>query len=191
MEGKEAIIKKIIEDANLKATAIIDNAESQRTALIDEAKAWANEYERVQLEEMNKDANDIVSRRITVADLDVRKILLSAKRSVLDLVFVKAYEKLCKLPKNEYLAFTLKMITAYADDGDVILLSSDNVLSAKDFESEQVFKSKKLSVAKEKGDFIGGVKLINPVCDKDLSFSAVISGIKEDYSLKTAEKIFG
>ena len=56
MEGKEAIIKKIIEDANLKATAIIDNAESQRTALIDEAKAWANEYERVQLEEMNKDA---------------------------------------------------------------------------------------------------------------------------------------
>ena len=48
MEGKEAIIKKIIEDAELKAKTLIDNAESVVKARQTEAQAWADEYKSVQ-----------------------------------------------------------------------------------------------------------------------------------------------
>ena len=190
MEGKEAIIKKIIEDAELKAKTLIDNAESVVKARQTEAQAWADEYKSVQENIAVKEASETVARRITVADLDVRKLLLGAKQEVIGEVFEKVYEKLLALPKAQYLAFVEKLINATAEDGDEVVMSKDNVLAEEDIKSLKVYKEKNLKISTEKGDFMGGVKLIGVKCDKDLTFKAYTDSLVNEYALKIAEEIF-
>ena len=65
------------------------------------------------------------------------------------------------------------------------------MLNEKDLEGSAVFKSKKLSIAKIQGKFIGGVMLIGKTSDKDLTFHEIISAEKEKTAHELAKKLFG
>ena len=191
MEGKEAIINKILSDADKKAEDNIHEAEKYSLELKENAEIWAKAYFDEQSEIIKKDCEEIVKRRKIVANLEVRKIILNAKQNAIEEAFNAAYESLCKMSKEKYLEFVCKLIKDCAEDGDVIVLSKDGVLTAKDFEDKDFYTSHKLSVQKERGEFIGGVKLIGAYSDKDLTFKSVIEAEKDEFSFKVAEKLFG
>ena len=106
-------------------------------------------------------------------------------------MFLCALKKLCALDKKSYFKLVSSLIEENCDENDIVVLSKDGVLSSSDIEKMPAVKDKKLSVSKDLGDFIGGVMLIGKVCDKDLSFSALISQKKEGLSNSVAEKLFG
>lgn len=191
MGGKEAIIKRIKSDAEKKAAGIVDSAEKAADERISEANAWAKEYRETQEKILSVDAEEVIKRRLTVADLDVRKIILKAKQDAIGEVLNEAYEKLCSLKKTEYLKFVEKNIAAAADDGDEIVLSSDGVINNEDVKKLGVFSAKKLSVAKKAGDFKGGVYLVGKTCDKDLTFKAIIENGKDGFVSEISEELFG
>lgn len=139
MGGKEAIIKRIRSDAEKKAKGLIDNAEKTADDRKSEAEAWAKEYVAAQEKILKRDAEDIVSRRLTVADLDVRKLILEAKQNTISEVLDSVYGKLCSLSKPEYLKFVEKLMTDAADEGDEIILSCDKVISSEDIKNTDVF----------------------------------------------------
>jgi len=190
MDGKEAIIKRIISDAEKKASALIKSATEESESRIADADEWAEEYRKTQREFLQKDAAETVKRRLSVAELDVRKIILKEKQAVVEKVFNEAYAKLCALKKSDYLSLVERLMSESADEGDEIVLSCDKVLSATDVEKMKVFSDKKLKVGGV-GDFIGGVMLIGKICDKNLCFKAVVDGIRDDLSAKVAESLFG
>ena len=191
MEGKEAIINKILSDADKKAEDNVHEAEKYSLELKENAEIWAKAYFDEQSEIIKKDCEEIVKRRKIVANLEVRKIILNAKQNAIEEAFNATYESLCKMSKEKYLEFVCKLIKDCAEDGDVIVLSKDGVLTAKDFEDKDFYTSHKLSVQKERGEFIGGVKLIRAYSDKDLTFKSVIEAEKDEFSFKVAEKLFG
>lgn len=191
MDGKEAIIKRIKSDAEKKAKSIVDSAEKASDERIADAKAWAKEYETAQEKILTRDAEEIVKRRLTVADLDVRKITLNAKQNAISEVLDKTYALLCSLKKPDYLKFVEEKINEAADDGDEIVLSSDGVISVEDVKKLAVFTAKKLSVAKASGDFKGGVYLVGKICDKDLTFKSIIENGKDEFISEISEELFG
>ena len=191
MDGKDAIIKRIRSDAEKKAKDIIDSAEKTADERKAEAEAWANEYKDAQEKILSVDAKEIVRRRLTVADLDVRKKILEAKQSVIGEVLDEIYAKLCSMSKADYVKFVEKNVEKVADDNDEIVLSSDGVLKEDDVKKFAVFTKKNLSVAKETGDFKGGVYLVGKVCDKDLTFKAIIENDKDEYISEISEELFG
>lgn len=191
MDGKEAIIKRIRSDADKKAKDIVDSAEKTADERKAEAEAWANEYKNTQEKILAVDAKEIVRRRLTVADLDVRKKILEAKQSVIGEVLSETYDRLCSMKKADYLKFVEKNVSAAADENDEIVLSSDGVLTADDVKQFAVFSKKNLTVSKEKGDFKGGVYLVGKVCDKDLTFKAIIENDKDEFVSDVSEQLFG
>ncbi len=190
MEGKDAIIERILSDATEKASSLLSSAKSQAQQKIDSVKLWAENYNFAQKQLLDAEVKDIVFRKITVAELDVRKLILKARQDVISTVFDKTYEKLCNLDKKTYLEFVNKLVENYADDNDEIVLSCDGVLSDVDVKTLKVMSVKKLTVAKETGDFIGGIMLVGKVCDKDLSFKRLVDNKKDDISAKIAEALF-
>ena len=190
MEGQKAILDKIILEAKEKAKVIESDAKAECDARIADADVWAEKYTAAQTEILKKEIDSIVSGKELNAGLDVKKATLKAKREILDEAFSLAYEKLCKVDKKSYLKLVKSLIDENADDGDVIVLSSDMVLSEEDFALDE-FKAKNLKIAKERGDFKGGVILTGKKSDKDLTFERVIEDRKEDLTALCANILFG
>ena len=191
MDGKKAIIAKIIESAEKKARDNLHVAEQYAVSVKEQATEWANAYSNAQEKVLQKDTADIIARRKIVAGLDVRKILLKAKQDVIDDIFVRAEQKLCKADKKTYLKLVLNTIAEFADEGDQVMLSCDGVISEKDISESAVFKEKKLTVCKKQGKFYGGVMLIGKNCDKNLTFHEIISAEKDKIAPVLAKEIFG
>ncbi len=191
MDGKEAIIAKIIDSAEKKAQENAHAAEQYAVSVKEQATAWANAYSNAQEKVLQKDVADIVARRKIVAGLDVRKVLLKAKQDVIEDIFSRAEQKLCKTDKKTYLKLVLNKIAEFADEGDQVVLSCDGVISEKDISDSAVFKEKKLTVCKKQGKFCGGVMLIGKTCDKNLTFREIVSAEKDKAAPTIAKEIFG
>lgn len=190
MDGKEAIIARIIEDAEGKADKIRAEAAAKNAEVISDAQSWAESYLTAQRGLLAAETDNLVSRRVTVADLDYRKSLLAAKREVIDAVYKKALDKLCALDKKSYLAFLDKLIAEYGEKGDKLILPE--AAPVKPDEADALPSCKKLGIKTAgKGAFRGGVMLVNDVCDKDLSFEILVNALKAETEAETAEKLFG
>ena len=189
MEGQKAILDKILSDAREKSSSIELESKNECKRRLDSAKKWAEDYTNAQNEILSREIEGIKAGKKLNAELDVKKTLLKAKRSVLDDAFVLAYEKLCKIDKASYLKLVESLIDENAEDGDEIVLSKDGVLDVKDIDVSK-FKAKNLKVSEKKGDFIGGVTLSGSKSDKDLSFKAVIDGKKEELTSLAVDSLF-
>jgi V/A-type H+-transporting ATPase subunit E len=179
-----------LQDARDKAKSILETAEYERGLAISSAKDWANDYLKEQREILKKDCQDVVDRRMTLAQLDGRKLLLQTKQKLIEEVFSVALDTLKKLPKKEYFALVMKNIEKQAETGDTIVLSRDGVLTEKDFSGQNIIKEKSLKISSERGDFDGGVLLSNKNCDKDLSFKSLLDERRESVILSITEKLF-
>lgn len=191
MEGKDAIIAKIISDAEKKAAENVYIAEEYAATVKEQAKSWAEEYSAAQEKALKTETEEIIARRMIVAGLDVRKNTLKTKQDILDEIYNRAEQKLRELNKKQYLSLILAKIDEYADDGDEVLLSCDGVVSEKDITESEVAKRKKLTVSKKQGKFKGGVILVGKICDKNLTFHEIILAEKEKSSSLLAKKLFG
>ena len=191
MEGKEAIIAKILADAEKKAQDILHAAETYAVSVKEQAETWAKNYSAEQEKGLKSETVEIVARRKIVAELDVKKVLLKAKQDVIDRIYDNAEKKLCKMDKKTYLSVVLAKIEEFADISDEVVLSMDGVLSEKDISDSEVFRRKKLSVYKTIGNFYGGVMLLGKVSDKNLTFREMILAEKEKNAPKIAKKLFG
>ena len=191
MEGKEAIIAKIIADAESKAQEIVHAAETYAVLVKEQAEEWAKNYSAEQEKALKSETAEIVERRKIVAELDVKKVLLKAKQDAIDEIYTLAEQKLCKADKKAYLAVVLQKIEEFADVGDEVVLSKDGVLSEKDISESDVFRRKKLSMSKTIGNFVGGVMLVGKVSDKNLTFNEIIRAEKEKNAPIIAKKLFG
>ena len=190
MDGKDAIIDKIVKDAESKAEELILGAKEFAEEKKKAAEFWAKEYVKTQSDITRRDASDIVERRKIVAQLETKKITLKYKRALVDEAFDSVYEKLCSLGKKEYVAIVEKLLCENAETGDTVVLSGDGKIGAHELEKMPVFSEKKLSMSDKAGDFTGGVKLIGKTCDKDLSFKSVLEEAKENYTSPVAAILF-
>lgn len=188
MNGTEAIIKKILDDAHEKAKEIEDNSVYNNSMLEKAYKDKAESFLRTQKAELSDQCAKLIERRQTLAELDKRKLLLQTKQEIINEVFECAYQKMCKLEKEKYLSLVISLIEKSAEEGDQILLSKDGVLVEKDL--KEVLAQRNLSVCKEKGDFVGGIMLLGKNCDKDLTFSAVLEERKDQIVKIAVEQLF-
>ena len=190
MQGKDAIIEKIINDANQSAKMILDDASKIATERKQDAENWASEYSSAQKKQVEKAFSDIVDRRKIVANLDVKKNILKAKQDVISDTFSLVVKKMQGLDKKEYLKFVTKLIEKNADFGDKIVLSSDGVISKDEILALNVVKEKNLTIDSKRGDFVGGVMLVSDKCDKDLSFRSIVEDKKEELYSFVVEGLF-
>lgn len=188
MAGSEAIINKIISDAKENADVTLKAADKRAEEIIAAAKVNAEEYlgkERTASEEA---ARLIVERRKTVAALDAKKIALKARQELIDECFEEAENKILSLGKEEYLAFVGKLVEENAEDGDLLVLSSEEKYIDNAFvEALSEKLGKKLGISDEKETYVGGIVLRSSSCDKNLTLKALLRSVREDKEKEIAD----
>ena len=106
--SKEAIVERILSDANAEAEAIAREAEEKAAAVIAAASSRAEKGRRDSEAEVKVRAEDIFARKAAAARLDAAKLLLAEKRRVIDGIYAAPLRRLQALGEEECLALLKK-----------------------------------------------------------------------------------
>lgn len=192
MNSKEALIEKIITEAQSYGDSLIQDAKAQSKKIENEYEAQFKDYRAYKEEKIDIECKNIVERKITVANLDAKKIDLAARREILDEVFKKAENKILYLDEKSYLNFIEKLLTQYAEDGDEVIISKADKEKIKEEFIKNVSKKikKNLILSKDFGSFNGGVILSQQGCDKNLTLSTIVRQEREQIEIEVQNLIF-
>lgn len=191
MNGKDAIIAKIIDDAEKTAAGVIAEAEAKAKSIIDEANNLAEEYRRERLAGLDEEKDLIRERRESVARLDVKKRYLNERQNAINKVMEKAEQKLASLSDKEYTALIISMLDNYAEDNDgLIFAKSKEKLFDKAFVEKYAKSSGKKVSLIGYGDFLGGVILTKNGIDKNLTFDTILQDFRAERQAEIAARLF-
>lgn len=190
--SKEAIIDKILSDANLKGDAIIGEANVKADEIISLAAKQCKDYLYKSKTEIDRLTLEIDERSRSVAELDARKLLLAAKTQVLDSVYAKTLEKLRNLDKEQYSALIFAMLEN-AKDGDVVTVSEreKDIVTKESLADFAKKKGISLTLADKFGDFDGGVVISENGVDNNFTLEVEVALLREQTETKIAKEIFG
>lgn len=190
--SKEAIIDKILSDANLKGDAIIGEANEKADEIISLAANQCKDYLYQSKTEIDRLTLEIDERSRSVAELDARKLLLAAKTQVLDSVYAKTLEKLRSLDKEQYSALIFSMLES-AKDGDVVTVSEreKDIVTKESLADFAKKKGISLTLADKFGDFDGGVVISENGVDNNFTLEVEVALLREQTETKIAKEIFG
>ena len=187
--SREAIVERILSDANAEADAIRREAEEKAAGVIAAASARAEQGRREAEAEVKVRAEDVMKRRAAAARLDSAKLLLAEKRRVLDGVYEAAFARLKGLDEEDALALAGRLLEEYAEEGDEILFAADYPYAA--FVARlPVVAEKKLTLSPERGEIGGGFVLRGKTSDKDLSYGALLAADREEHQAEIAAELF-
>lgn len=190
--SKEAIIDKILSDANLKGDAIIGEANEKANEIISLAAKQCKDYLYKSKTEIDRFTLEIDERSRSVAELDARKLLLAAKAQVLDSVYAKTLEKLRNLDKEQYSALIFSMLEN-AKDGDVVTVSEreKDIVTKESLADFAKKKGISLTLADKFGDFDGGIIISENGVDNNFTLEVEVALLREQTETKIAKEIFG
>lgn len=188
--SKEAIVERILSDADADAAEIVKNANARAEAIVAAAMRDAASERDETDKEIAAEAERIKSGREAAARLDSAKIMLAGRRKVISDVYDKVLELLNSLEEKECATLCEKLLKENAESGDEIIFA-ENFRYAAAVEKLPVVKEKNLAVSPERGNFDGGIRLVGKICDKDLSFSALAAADAEIHQAELAAELFG
>ena len=187
--AKDALVKKIVDDAAAKSVAILKEAKDYCEKAIAEAKQTARDMKAAEASRAKKDADKIIENKQTLSSIETKKATLTYKREIVESVYSRTVELMKKMSKTEYSALIAALIDKYAEEGDTVILSKNAPLSSD--EVKKMKKASSLGLAVQKtGEFDGGMVLAGKKFDKDLTFSALVEAVKEETETEVAEKLF-
>lgn len=192
MAGTDAIINKILADAEEKASQIKTQSKIDCDEVIANAKSEAKKMMDEVLQNKQSVIDETVKRQKAVAELDAKKIVLKAKKDAIDEAFRLAKEKLNSLSSEKYFEVVSNMISTYAEDGDVVTVSAKDKKLITKAKLDKIASAKKikLTLNKEYGDFEGGVILSGNGMDKNLTFDVELKTLRDEMETEIADMIF-
>ncbi len=192
MNNKDGILDKII---SVSEAQIAENI-AEGNAKADEIISKANKESKDSLDKFNSTTtatyNEVVRRIVSVANLDAKKVLMGAKRAAMDTLFADTLVSAFEMDDKSYLKIIASMINTNAKSGNEIIISeADSKRITKKF-VDDIAKAMdiKLSIAKEFGDFKGGIIIAGKSYDTNLTFEVELSAIRSDSETELASKIF-
>lgn len=187
--SEQAIVERIISDAEEEARQIISDAEEKAKATIAEANVRVERNKQGTEAEVKAKAQSIFDGKAATARLDGAKILLGEKRGVIDALYSRALEKLLGLGETETLSLCTRLLTEYAEEGDELVFA-ENFRYEKSVAALPIVKEKKLKISKEHAAIDGGMILSGKNSDKNLSYGAILAMDREEQQARIASVIF-
>ncbi len=124
MEGIEKITAKIAEDAQAEIDTLTAETDGKIQAIRSNAEHQAQQEANEIVEKGRMAASERLERLSSAAQMERRKLELSAKQEVLGEAFDLALEKLCSLPEQEYIVLLTKLALKASSSGREQLIFS-------------------------------------------------------------------
>lgn len=190
--SKENLLQKIKDDTAQEVQSIIDEAKNRYESNRRDTEEYLSLFEQSELEKVENTAKESEKQTRMLAEIEAKKIMLKAKRELIDQTVERAKQKMLSLPDGEYIDWITKLIAQKATDGDKVIISKNDVkrLTAEVIGEISAKTGKKITLSDKIGDFSGGIILTQNGCDKNMTLETALDEIKQDYILKISTKLF-
>lgn len=193
--AEEKVSKKILEDARKGAEEIGEEANRKAREIGERAAAEAKEIKEKSKAEASDAARDEEGRLIALAKLELRKSLLTAKRSLVDETFEKAVSRLNSLERGEYQKFVKRLLLDAAESGDEeVVVSPKEDRIDKQFlrkVSKELHSKGTLKLSQEKREMKGGFVLKKGRVEVKATFDSLVDGLRDELEIEVARLLFG
>ncbi|AIY84928.1 MAG: V-type ATP synthase subunit E [Clostridium baratii] len=198
MSNINNLTSKILSDAEERKESILKEANEEKAKIVSKKEALAKSEEATMVEKAKTEAKTAKERIISGAELRSRNEKLTAKQAVIDKVFEKSIEKLCKMSDQEIKEFIKNKIVNADVVGDetIILNEKGNKLVdanlLKEINSELLAKGKKgeLTISKEVRNFKGGFILEKDGIEINNTFEDLVNSERDDLEFEVAKVLF-
>lgn len=185
----ESITARILQEAKDEAENMKKQAESERDALLSGAAQEAETVKKQMAAKAEDDAKVLGERRNSVAELEARKLRLSAKQEMIDRSFEEAAKLLADMPAKEYQAFLLDLLAPYrTQPGEVLLNEKDRKAYGKAL--EEALRESPLAVAEETVPIQGGLILRQGSVSLNASLEKLMETQKKQITAEIAAVLF-
>ena len=193
MNGMEKITARMKEDAARSLSELNAQTEQELRRIREESAARAEKERETAGERAHLAAQERYERLCSAAEMETRKLTLSAKQKVLAKTYDRALEILCSMPREEYLSLLVRLLKAAGGKGDEKI-----ALSAKDRDEigetlvERANKelNAHYTLAGEAADIRAGLVLISEECDVNCSFETLLALSREKTERGAAKLLF-
>jgi len=190
MDGKEAIIKKILDGADEKSAAVIKEAQMQAAESISAVREALEQNEKIVKTQCDDYITESVQRAKAAAELDVRKYELSLKRQAMSDAEKQAVKKINSLPEKDYVLFIAKLIKKYGEKGESIIVANKDKKIVTAEALGKLCPEMEIKIAGY-ADFDGGIILTCEKYDKSLTLEQLVSMVAYKKEAEIAKILFG
>ena len=186
------ITSKILRDAEGRKESILAAAEEEKNKILSKKVASAKELETEILEKAEIEAKSKRERVISGAKLKARNEKLAAKQEVIEEVFSKSVETLCKLNDREFVKFIKDSILSLNIDGDetLILNEDGNKIVSKEVVAEIKGLKGEIKISETIGSFRGGFILEKGGVEINNTFESLVDSLKDQLEFEVAKVLF-
>lgn len=187
--GIDNILDRIAVDSEKAAENITSEARAKATELYAERTAEAKLAAAALIETAEKNAIERINHIKSTAALESRKLVLAAKREVIDEVFDDITSTFRKLPKEEYAAFLAGVAVKSSEKGTLFFANIDYDVADKVREylkDKPQYKVAKTTVKDISSGFI--IKYDNVRID--CSIDAIVENMRPELETIVASKLF-
>lgn len=186
------IKNKIQADAQTEADEIIDKAKAQADKIEKATDAQIKEIQDNYATRFNKEKPEILNRREIVAKLDVDKLKLGAKQSLIKDAFDEALQGLSSLSKDKYLGFVEALLDKAVETGkeEILVGKSEKKITKTWLDSYNQKHNYNLVLSSEKLPISGGFVLKNGNIETNCSFDMLVSWVREDIEAGVVKRLF-
>lgn len=190
MQGKDEMIDDIIRSAEKTAATMIEEASAESDAAI---AALEKELDAAKLETDADAASAAASAyagKVKLGELEAGKAMLDAKQRCVAAVYDGVRKKLVDMPQAEYSKLMQRLLAPAVEDGDELVAGkSDKRITAEFVKKLATATKKKVTLAKDKGEFEAGAILRNPRYDRDFTVDAIVAELRERTVTDTVRKL--
>ncbi len=190
------LIDKILEEAKGFSEQIKKTAETEAQNTLARYKDQAQAEAAKITDTAQAQAEAIARRAQSQGGIEERNLILTARRSLIDSTFAKAYDRLCALPEAEKIDFLVRLATASqtAADAQMVFNKADAALGQKVV--EQVNKANqakgiKLTLDPQAGNFGGGFILREGSVETNCTFEVLVKNIQPRLEAEIAALLLG
>jgi len=191
MDKVKNITDKILKDAALYAEEVVSNAKQNLSGELDAVKREIERDREKALAEAKASSDMLSMQRISAAELETRKKLLTEKQEILDGVFNDAKNEVLSMSDEAYREWIKNLIVKNCIESDEVIVSKkdERRLSEGFIKSAADSANMKLSRSVS-GDFSGGVVLSNKTFDTVLTVDRIFTALRHDLEIEAAEILF-
>lgn len=186
------IKEKIKADAEGEAKRVVEKARTRAESIKKSADEEVARFESLAKEKLAKERPEVFKRRNIVANLDVKRAMLGARRHLIQDVFDVALKTLTDLPETEYLAFCEKLLLQASKTGDeeMQVAEKERYLTVEWLAAFNAKHGKKIKMASKKMDASGGFLLSHGRIYTNCSWESLIQIMRENRETDVVTRLF-
>jgi len=193
MDAKQ-VIDKILSDAQAQADEIKSQADKELSAMQNDLDEQLKQYNSETEKLAQQAAEDKKEHMLAAARMEIAKLHLAEKRSLLEEVFIEVTEKLKNMDDDQYLNLMEKLFKNAVETGD-----EEVIIDFDELRIDQTFVDKmnsqipngRLKLSQDRTDIGAGFILRRGKIMNNASLAVIVEQTRKKLEIELAKDLFG